>query len=202
MHEVELDPFLISKYELTHAQILRLGGKESPNTTEDPREPWTTDWTHARDLLLRLGLDLPTEAQWEYSARAGADPPSTLEGLANLRDSSWLRLARSAGVDPSGEEAPFDDGFARAAPVGSFRPNPFGLYDVIGNVSEWCRDGITSRGYSTLPSRPGDGLKDTLMETRRAHRGGSWVVGRPHATPDVSAAWPRTNPRSSRAYAR
>jgi serine/threonine protein kinase/formylglycine-generating enzyme required for sulfatase activity len=179
LHDVDLAPFLISKYELTVAQAERLGGfppeKKRP---ADGRVPLTIDWERGRTMLVEHGLELPTEAQWEYAARAGTTGNPKLEGYANVFDRSRVASYRDQGQPVEGESAEFDDGFAGPAPVGSFRPNGFGLHDVLGNVAEWCLDHYITRGYSTLAARAGDGLRATVVAAQlRAVRGGSFTDG-------------------------
>src|SRR5262249_39015533 len=94
--------------------------------------------------------ELPTEAEWEYACRAGkttrfqtgADPES-LVGSANLPDAS------AAGQFPAWTTVRGDDGFVFTAPVGKFKPNAWGLYDMAGNVWEWCTD-----SYAAYPAGP------------------------------------------------
>ncbi len=182
-HDVALDPFFISKYEVTEAQWERMVGgrfpmdRDAPATMLPEREPWES----AKQMISLYGLDHPTEAQWEYACRAGTmtafstgELPISLAGFANIFD--------QASVDERGLELlremtfpknvpGFSDGFDRHCPVGSFLPNPWGLHDVHGNVSEWCRDVYVHRGYKTVPARPGDGL-------RYVARGGEVMVSR------------------------
>src|SRR5262249_5199138 len=96
---------------------------------------------------------LPTEAEWEYTCRASSesiypngDDPERLARIGNVADarakarfSSWTTIAA-------------DDGLVFAAPVGNYEPNAWGLYDMIGNVWEWCGDGYDSAYYQASPS--------------------------------------------------
>jgi formylglycine-generating enzyme required for sulfatase activity len=122
---------------------------------------------------------LPTEAEWEYAARAG-----TTTGYFWGSDASAGPPACDfANVyDESGQEknafnwAPFacDDGFGQVAPVGSFRPNAFGLHDMIGNVWEWTADCYVA----PYPAAPVDGsaVEAAGECERRTARGGSWIT--------------------------
>lgn len=117
---------------------------------------------------------LPTEAEWEYACRAGSrtlfaegNQVECLDGHANVGDMALSRSTSSVqGV------APWDDGFAFTAPVASFRPNAFGLYDMHGNVGEWCADWFDAAYYESSPESDPSGPK----WPRRWHvvRGGSW----------------------------
>ncbi|MCY2959056.1 MAG: bifunctional serine/threonine-protein kinase/formylglycine-generating enzyme family protein [Planctomycetota bacterium] len=178
VHTVELDPFLVSEFEMTRGQAERMGHVMTlPVRTEDARLPFSADWYSARELLHEQGLELPTEAQWEYAARADTEPPWPLEGQANVCDLALQRAWRLQGFTSAyASPAPFDDGWVDAAPVGSFRANAFGLHDMLGNVAEWCLDPFVFRGYSSLVARSGDGLRDCVAEEgAKVVRGGSFV---------------------------
>ncbi len=177
-HEVELAPFFISKFELDVAQAERLGGLPPERTRpEDGTLPLSIDWERARALLHESGLELPTEAQWEYAARGNADGPFPIEGYANVNDlsrSAALHLAGEANTESASE---FDDGWPNAAPIGSLAPNRFGLHDTLGNLAEWCLDQHISRAYATLAPRAGDGLRTTVAPAQlRVLRGGSYAL--------------------------
>ncbi|HEY8923012.1 MAG TPA: formylglycine-generating enzyme family protein [Polyangia bacterium] len=131
---------------------------------------------------------LPTEAEWEYAARAGTegwlsfgDDPTVAHRFANLADTSLEKahpghVARQRLVDLDKDPS---DGFVYTAPVGTFKPNAFGLFDVHGNVWEWCLDRYGATFYRQLqdpavdpkgPSTP-DGNGDF-----RVVRGGSFYT--------------------------
>lgn len=183
VHEVDLDAFFLSKYEMTQGQWIRLAGL-NPSVHSPPRGNGVTlahpmenvSWFACKETLGNAGLVLPTEAQWEYAARAGSstqwwtgDDKASLEGAANLFDASATTLLANFPFSP----APWDDGFTMHAPVGSFRANAFGLYDTAGNVWEWCADW---HGSYELPVREGDGarLVPEHLAARKAGRGGGW----------------------------
>jgi len=187
--EVELQPFFLSKYELTQAQYLRTAGRNpSLYLAGDPR--WNVTLLHpvenlafddARRFLLVLGLSLPTEAQWEWAARAGTDTPwpagtepEAVIGYANVADRSGIDggfvLASDATTLPD-----LDDGFPIHAPVGSLAPNSFGLHDTMGNVREWCRDaGPFEYRHGLTQIETGERLFQD--DGTRAVRGGSFAL--------------------------
>ncbi|RJG07649.1 formylglycine-generating enzyme family protein [Noviherbaspirillum cavernae] len=117
---------------------------------------------------------LPTEAEWEYAARAGSrtryhsgDDPQSLSMAANVFDADaqadWVRWSKFALASR--------DGFAFTAPVGSFAPNAFGLHDMHGNAWEWCADWHDDAYYAQSPR---DDPQGPSTGTVRVRRGGSW----------------------------
>jgi formylglycine-generating enzyme required for sulfatase activity/WD40 repeat protein len=117
---------------------------------------------------------LPTEAQWEYACRAGTrtrnstgDDPESLEGYANVADAS-------AKQKFGGETGRFEDGFAFTSPVGTFKPNPWGLYDMHGNVLQWCRDWYDQTYYAHSPREDPEDNNDQLPARSGILRGGAW----------------------------
>jgi formylglycine-generating enzyme required for sulfatase activity len=184
----KLAPFFISKYELTQSQWRRLSGTNpsawSPSTApvhvhSELHPVENVDWATALRTMQEVGLTLPTEAQWEYAARAGTTTPwwtgsdrETLRGAANLVDESTRQVKSAPGSETS-HWTDLGDGFSLHSPIGSFRCNPFGLFDVCGNVSEWCRDtGATSYDYAA-EVHIGTFERFLLDEGLRVRRGGS-----------------------------
>jgi len=188
---VELAPFFVSKYEMTQAQWERATG-DNPSYYA-PGHPAVADATHpveqvswaaADEVLRRLGLRLPTGAQWEYAARAGLASPwwagtaaGPVLGCVNVADRNALAaMGREAGIDDFDED--YDDGWAAHAPVDALAPNPFGLHHVIGNLWEWCAD--LAYDYDRVEPRPGDGLQVPIFDEPgpdrpRELRGGSFL---------------------------
>lgn len=188
-HVVELDPFLVSKFELTRAQAERLGLVIGPALVpEELCLPMTLDWHRSRALLAGVGLCLPTEAQWEYAARGGSlGPDWPLKGCANVMDKTLAEAWRRQGYYVKRDLDAFEDGWVDSAPVGTFAANGFGLHDTLGNVAEWCRDPFVWRGYASLIPRSGDGLRDTVaVEGNKAVRGGSCIDA-----PEMAQPWVR-----------
>jgi formylglycine-generating enzyme required for sulfatase activity len=117
---------------------------------------------------------LPSEAQWEYACRAGTttrfysgERLDDLKGFTNVADAEYRRVYRFGGP----QTVAWDDGYAFTAPVGKFKPNAFGLYDMHGNVEEWCEDYFGPYGdlATTDPVRSEPHAK---FKGQRVYRGG------------------------------
>jgi len=186
IHELELDAFFIGKYEMTQGQWLYATGTQ-PSTygpiekgdgqSRDLLHPVeSVSWSEAQRTLWQLGLSLPTESQWEYAARGGTIDPwwlgdrdSKLNAKVNLAD----QFARKNGGPENWDYNPrISDGFVVHAPVNKLAANPFGLYHVAGNVTEWCLDGYAL--YEAYEPAERDGYRDIPAPDKLVARGGSF----------------------------
>jgi formylglycine-generating enzyme required for sulfatase activity len=185
VHDVPLAPFFLAKHEVTQGQWLRATGNNPSaypsgvtfggklHTLLHPVEQ--VGWKEVKRTLGHLGLRLPTEAQWEYAARAGTrtvywtgDVKESLRGAANLADAY---CKDNGGPGSWSFETWLDDGYVLHAPVGSYAPNAFGLHDTAGNVWEWVEDRY---GSYDLPVSPGDGERKAPADRARVFRGGGF----------------------------
>ncbi|MFT7618949.1 MAG: formylglycine-generating enzyme required for sulfatase activity/serine/threonine protein kinase [Planctomycetota bacterium] len=183
VHEVKLSPFLIGKYEVTQGQWQRLfganpsfhlAGTKVKETLIDATHPVEqVDWNAANDFAKRMGLSLPTESQWEFACRAGTNSPFstgvTLEAhSANIADQGSKDFYTSGWRF----EEDYVDEYPVHAPVGSMTPNAFGLFDMHGNVFEWCQDWYGPYALDNIDE--GTGLRHPLQRKTRVRRGGSF----------------------------
>lgn len=189
VHEVWLSPFFLSKYELTIGQYVR-AGLSSPIAGESVGESFGTkiddtapvglvNWHQARLCAERFGLELPTEAQWEYASRAGSSGGWYCE-LDELYLHENLADQDSLTAFPDGKFYHYEawrDGFVIFGPVGSLRANPFGLHDMLGNVHEWCLDLYGEEYYAFSPLDDpwlDEETADDPDDRPRSLRGGSY----------------------------
>ncbi|PIF77334.1 formylglycine-generating enzyme required for sulfatase activity [Variovorax sp. 54] len=153
----------------------------NPGFAQDDNHPVVNvSWNDAQALAAWLSQTegrryrLPTEAEWEYACRAGTrtrystgNEPATLLRGANVFDTrSAAHWPRWRAMALAG-----DDGFAFTAPVGSFAPNAWGLYDMHGNAWEWVADWHGDEYYARTPV---DDPQGPATGTVRVRRGGSW----------------------------
>ena len=157
-HEVTLTkPYYMGKYEVTQEQWESVMGN-NPSAAKGAKLPVTNvSWEDCQDFIKKLnaksngGYRLPTEAEWEYACRAGTT------------------TKYSFGDEITPKDANYDDSkIGKPVIVGSYKPNAFGLYDMHGNVWEWCEDWVAPypEGVVTDPKAPATGGKGVL-------RGGS-----------------------------
>ncbi len=189
-HRVRLTwPFYLGVFPVTQEEYVHITG-ENPSYYSDQGEGWNVvhsldtrrfpvemiNWYMAeRFCRLLSGLPqeraarrryrLPTEAEWEYACRAGISGAGPFHLGAGLSS----HLANFDGREPyEAEVGPF---LGRTCPVDTFPPNAFGLYDLHGNVSEWCADWFQSSYYDECPEEDPPG---PATGENKVMRGGSW----------------------------
>ena len=179
-HRVWIDSFLMDKHEVVQEQYTKLVGA-NPSSFKGPGKPVdTVTWTDAVlycNLRSRAeglepcyheesgrwqcdfeanGYRLPTEAEWEYACRAGTESEYYFgSDLGTLRKHAWYT----------------DNSFKQTHVVGQKEPNPWGLYDMYGNVAEWCNDVYGENYYKTSPSQNPRGPEKGEIKVLR---GGGW----------------------------
>jgi sulfatase modifying factor 1 len=168
-HEVFLNSFYIDKYEVTNAQYQKFfeeTGRIAPEFwgmdrySSGPDSPdcpvMGISWTEAKAYAEWCGKRLPTEAEWEYAARGGLSGEKYANG--GSLDSTVCNYWESSGPRP----------------VGGYAPNGYGLYDMQGNVAEWCSDIYGYDFYSASPDSNPTGPEKGKF---RVIRGGGWHTG-------------------------
>jgi len=148
-----------------------------PDWRRDDHPMVSITWREASAYCEARGGRLPTEAEWEYAARAGVDGWTYFWG----QDARAVKAARPTNAaDRAAREkyarweeadADYADGFADTAPVGRFAPNGWGLHDMAGNALEWCQDWYDRASYATAPAVDPSGPR---AGDERSLRGGSW----------------------------
>ncbi|MGB5833830.1 MAG: SUMF1/EgtB/PvdO family nonheme iron enzyme [Thiohalocapsa sp.] len=180
LHEVCVEPFELGSYEVTFAEwdaCVADGGCEPISDDEgwgrDLRPVINVSWQQTREYLRWLnkscgksGFRLPTEAEWEYAARAGTTTPfSTGECIST--DQANFDGTFEYGNCPQ----PTNLDLHQTQPVGSYEPNPWGLHDMHGNVNEFVAD-CWNESYEGAPNDGSAWLEGQCA--RRVLRGGSW----------------------------
>lgn len=159
VHQVTVAPFAIGKYPVTQAQWQEVMSSNPSHFKGDDLPVERVSWEDAQEFCRKLSqrtgqtYRLPTEAEWEYACRAG----TTGDYAGKLDDMAWYR----------------ENSDNKTHPVGQKQPNAWGLYDMHGNVWEWCED-IWHESYEGAPSDSSAWLRDEDSEYR-VLRGGSWL---------------------------
>jgi formylglycine-generating enzyme required for sulfatase activity len=169
-HEVTMAAFMIGKYAVTQAQWKAVMGTDPSFFKGGDRPVEQVNWGDAiafcQALSKRTGRTyrLPSEAEWEYVCRAGTSTPFSFGPTITSA------LANYDGTKRYGE-GPQGDFRQQTTAVGLFPPNAYGLYDMHGNVWEWCQDTF----HENYQGAPSDGSAwETDGQTERVVRGGSW----------------------------
>lgn len=165
---ITLSPYKMSKHLITFEQydaFCEATGREKPDDMgwgRGKRPVMNVNWHDARAFAEWVGARLPTEAEWEYAARAGTDTPFYTGMCLDTRQANFN--GNYPYADCSAGE------FRRkTTPVGSFDANPWGLYDMHGNLWQWCSD-----WYDDYPGKSQTNPTGPETGTDRVYRGGSW----------------------------
>jgi formylglycine-generating enzyme required for sulfatase activity len=172
IHQVTIAPFYIGKFPITQAQYRSVMGEDRGFGVELDNPIEQVNWDDAIEFCTKLAQQtgkqytLPSEAQWEYACRANTTT------AFHYGDTITPDLANYNGEYPY-NGAPIGENRGQTTLVGSFPPNAFGLYDMHGNVWEWCLDEYQPnyQGAPTDGSAVSSGLSGNL---KRVMRGGAW----------------------------
>ncbi|MDI6788565.1 MAG: SUMF1/EgtB/PvdO family nonheme iron enzyme, partial [Planctomycetota bacterium] len=154
IHEVTVSNFLIGKYEVTQGVWQKIMGNNPSHFKGDNHPVEQVSWNDCQEFCRKAGLQLPTEAEWEYVCRAGTN---TKYYWGNESNSNYMWYDKNSN--------------STTHPVGQKKPNAFGLYDIIGNVWEWCQDWYDANYYKNSPK---DNPTGPSSGEYRVLRGGSW----------------------------
>jgi formylglycine-generating enzyme required for sulfatase activity len=160
-HEVTVSSFAIGQTEVTQELWQAVMGTNPSHFADDPQRPVEqVSWEDCQEFIARLNeltgenFRLPTEAEWEYAARGGNQTAGSIfSGSDNIDEVAWFY---------------FNSDYA-TRPVAGKGDNELNLFDMCGNVSEWCSD-----WYGTYPTEPQVNPVGPVEGSRRVFRGGNW----------------------------
>ena len=183
VHMVKISAFLIDKYEVTHELFTKAQLPNPSHWQDNPKKPvervrWrdAKQYCNERSLLEGLkpcynektldwdcdyaanGYRLPTEAEWEYACRAGGDGSYDFGLPDKLRQYAWLS----------------ENAEQKTHVVGQKKANHWGIFDLYGNVSEWCEDVYSPTYYRESDAVDPHGPPNSGQDVKRVIRGGSW----------------------------
>ncbi len=184
-HQVTLTkPYFIGAYEVSNSDYGKFRPEHAKNRPkyqgvrdgdEHPVEPVT--WREAQEFCRWLSAKegrhyrLPTEAEWEYACKAGT------ETRLYWGDEFWDRNKANIGGEVGNHLQWREDGFLFTSPVGVYPPNPWGLYDMIGNSWEWCSD-----WFEFFNDQPATDPHGPATGHCRVYKGGGWTIRPRHIT--------------------
>ena len=182
-HKVNVSAFLMDKFEVTHEMFTKVQLPNPSHWQDSPKKPiervrWrdAKQYCNERSLLEGLkpcynekttdwdcdygvnGYRLPTEAEWEYACRAGSESAYDFGSPDKLRQYAWFA----------------DNADEKTHSTGQKKPNGWGIYDLYGNVAEWCEDVYSASYYKESPATDPHGPPSPGKDVQRVMRGGSW----------------------------
>ena len=203
VHSVSVGQFAMGKYEVTFAEYDKFAEATSRSKPDDEgwgrgNRPvinvyWNDATAYAAWLSDKTGkqYSLPTEAEWEYAARAGTETKYWWGNTASHEYANYGKDQCCGGL------AEGKDRWKYTSPVGSFSANPFGLYDTSGNVWEW----VVDKWHDNYEGAPTDGsLWEQGSSNYRVLRGGSWTPSRGSFVPPSATGVPRSSATSASAF--
>lgn len=183
VHKVKLSAFWMDEFEVTHEMFAKVQLPDPSHWQDNPAKPVEqVRWRDAKQFCNERsrfegltpcynektrdwdcdysanGYRLPTEAEWEYACRAGTDTAYDFGPADKLRQYSWFA----------------EDSDQKTHAVGQRKPNGFGIYDLYGNVSEWCEDVYDPTYYRESPELDPRGPLSPGKDVKRVIRGGNW----------------------------
>jgi eukaryotic-like serine/threonine-protein kinase len=170
-HRVKIKEFYMGQTEITQAQYYAIMGENPASFKGENRPVENVSWQQAKAFCRKLSLKtgktytLPSESQWEYACRAGTTTPFSF-GATITTEVANYESEYAYGNAPKGMYR------KETTAVDKFPPNDFGLYDLHGNVSEWCED-TWSKNYQNV-STDGKARTKGNYPDKRVFRGGSW----------------------------
>ncbi|SVC11462.1 uncharacterized protein METZ01_LOCUS264316, partial [marine metagenome] len=183
VHEVCISSFKLGKHEVRQKNFQAVMGI-NPSENVGPDHPVdSVSWLDARDYCKKMGLRLPSEAEWEYAARGSTQTKFYWGNWVTGKEGNFCDKTCEHNV----REPRVSDRFRHTAPVGSFPPNPFGLHDMAGNVNEWVQDwlDVEKNYYAVSPKNDPPGPRPELDTCAgvcagaasiiyKIYRGGAW----------------------------
>ena len=167
------NPFYLGIYEVTQAQWRAVMGTNPSAFKGDHRPVEQVSWNDVRRFIQKLNAHektdkyrLPTEAEWEYACRSGTTGPFSFGNCLSSVNANYNGNYPYSGCRKG-------DYLGETLPVGSLRPNAFGLYDMHGNVMEWCQDRYVN---SAMPSNTYETFQIPDTGVQRVIRGGGWYL--------------------------